>query len=591
MPPLSFLLRLQAMRNPLIRPILLFCIIVITVACYLPGLTGSFIFDDGINIRINPFLKINSLEFPALWQAVSSGSTSPLSRPISMVSFAVNYYFFGMNPYSFKAVNLAIHLVNGMLVFMLTRSLLGLHLRIRGVADDNAASWIGLAVAAIWLLHPFNLTGVLYVVQRMTSLAALFTLAGLVLYLYGRKKLLDGNRHGFFAIGAALFVFTPLAALCKENGALLPLLIFVTEAILLRWSAPDRGSRRMLAAIVGLSTVIPLLLGLLYVLKTPDLILGGYVWRDFSLAERLMTEARVLWFYLHMIVLPNMGEMGLHHDDILISRSLFSPWTTLPAVAGLLLLAAGAFALRDKQPLITFGIALFFIGHLMESTIIPLELAFEHRNYLPMLGILLPLAYYTLNPRLHLPSVRVRRAAFLLLIILFAGLTASRAQQWGDPLMMRTLEVERHPHSARAHTDLAGLYDHLPPSSQKNAVELYNKAIFHYQQAADNSPSNISGLLGIFAVNSERKLPVEEELLERLEQRLATVPFGPPNKNSLIGAVRDIGSGYFTVNAEVVNRLYRAAMSNPRLTGDIRNQVVSEFGNLPPEIRPKMEPH
>ena len=569
-----------------IKPTLLFCILAITVACYLPGLTGHFIFDDGVNIRINPFLKIDSLDFSTLWQASSSGGSSPLSRPLSMASFAVNYYVAGMDAYYFKLVNLGIHLLNGVLVFALARLLLGLHLRIRGAADDNAASWVAIAVAALWLLHPFNLTGVLYVVQRMTSLAALFTLAGLALYLHGRKSLLDGNRSGFFAIGAAIFVFTPLAALCKENGVLLPLLILVTEATLLRWSAPDHESRRILAAIVGLSVAVPLLFGLFYVLKNPDLILGGYAWRDFSLTERLMTEARVLWFYLNMIVLPGMGEMGLHHDDILISRSLFSPWTTLPAIAGLLLLAAGAFALRNRQPLLAFGIAFFFVGHAMESTIIPLELAFEHRNYLPMFGILLPLAYYALNSRLHVSSVRVRRIAFLLLVILFAGLTASRAHQWGDTLQMRTLEVERHPRSVRAHTDLAALYNHLPPTSNEDAIDLYNKALFHYRQAADNAPTSISGLLGMLAVNAQRRLPLDEALLAELEQRLATVPFGPPNKNSLIGAARDIASGYFVVNAETVERLYRAALSNPLLTANHRSQIIAEFGNLPPEIRP-----
>lgn len=578
------------MLSRLLKPAVLLCILALTVACYLPGLTGHFIFDDGLNIGKNPYLKIDSLNFSSLWQAASSGGASPLSRPTSMMSFAVNYYFSGMDAYYFKLVNLGIHLINGLLVFMLARLLLDLHRRIQRTAlDDHANDWIAAAVAAIWLLHPFNLTGVLYVVQRMTSLAALFTLAGLALYLHGRKNLLQGNRSGFVAIGAAIFVVTPLAALCKENGTLLPLLILVTEVTLLRWRTPDKNTRCMLITIVGLSAVVPLLLGLFYFLNNPGLILGGYAWRDFLLIERLMTEARVLWFYLHMILLPSMGEMGLHHDDILISRNLLSPWTTLPAVAGLLLLATGAFMLRNKQPLITFGIAFFLIGHALESTIIPLEIAFEHRNYLPMLGILFPLAYYTLNPQLHLSSVRLRRAAFLMLVILFAGLTASRAQQWGNALQMRMLEVERHPRSVRAHTDLAGLYDHLPPTSQEDAIDLYNKALFHYRQAADNAPSSISGLLGMLVVNAERRLPTDEALLDTLEQRLATVPFGPPNKNSLIGAARCIGSGSCAVDAEIVERLYRAALSNPRLTGSHRDQVILEFANLPPEVRPKAE--
>ncbi len=572
----------------ILNPAVLLCILAVTVACYLPGLTGHFVFDDGVNIVKNPYLRIDNLDFSSLWQAAFSNGAGLLSRPISMMSFAVNYHVSGMDAYYFKLANLGIHLVNGILIFMLARLLLSLHQRVhRTKTDDNAVTWIATAVAALWLLHPFNLTGVLYVVQRMTSLAALFTLAGLVLYLHGRKSLLNGKRSGFVAVAAALFVATPLAVLCKENGALLPLLIFATEATLLRWRTPDQRTRHVLVAIVGLSAVIPVLVGLLYFLNNPALILGGYAWRDFSLTERLMTEARVLWFYLHMIVLPSMAEMGLHHDDILVSRSLFSPWTTLPAIAGLFLLAAGAFVLRNKQPLITFGIAFFLIGHALESTIIPLEIAFEHRNYLPMLGILFPLTCYTLNSQLHLSSVRLRRAAFLLLLILFAGLTASRAQQWGNALQMRMLEVERHPRSVRAHTDLAGLYDHLPPMSPEDATDLYHKAFFHYQQAADNAPSSIAGLLGMLVVNAERRLPVDETLLETLEQRLATVPFGPPNKNSLIGATRCIASGSCTVDAAVVDRLYRAAMTNPRLTGSHKYQVVSEFDKLPLEVRPE----
>lgn len=577
------------MHSPAIKLALLLCIIAATAAFYLPGLTGHFIFDDGANIRLNPYLQMSSLDFSTLWQAASTGGSNALSRPISMVSFAVNYYFFGMDPYYFKAVNLSIHLINGILVFFLARLLIMLHLRIRGEMDDQTASWIGIAVAAIWLLHPFNLTGVLYVVQRMTSLAALFTLAGLALYMYGRKKLLDGNKSGFFAMGAALFVFTPLAALCKESGLLLPALILVCEATLLRWSAPDRSSRRILAAFLGLSVAVPLLFGSYFLSRNPDLILDGYAWRDFSLGERLLTETRVLWFYLHMIVLPNLGEMGLHHDDFLISRGPLSPWTTLPALAGLLLLAGGAFALRNKQPIITFGIAFFFVGHAMESTIIPLELVFEHRNYLPMLGILIPLACYALNPKLHLPSASLRRAAFFLLAILCAGLTAARAQQWGDTLLMRSLEVERHPHSVRAHTDLANLFDNLPPTSQEDAIELYGKARFHFQQAADNGPSSITGLFFILVMNAHRGLPVEEPLLETLEQRLATVPLGPPNMNTLIGAARDIADGHILLDPKIVDRILRAALSNPLLTDTSRNQLISEFGKIPPHIRPKME--
>lgn len=573
-----------------IKPTILLCIFAVTAVCYLPGLAGHFVFDDMVNIGKNSYLQIENLDFPSLWQAADSGSAGMFKRPISTVSFALNYYFSGMDAYYFKLTNLVIHLVNGLLVFLLTNSLLSLYSRTRrdGVQSDTN-SWIALAVAAIWLLHPFNLTGVLYVVQRMTSLAALFTLAGLVLYLQGRKVLLNGSKRGFIAIVVALFVATPLAALCKENGALLPLLIFVMEFILLRWNTPDQRTRRMLIGLVSMSAFIPVLLGVFYVMKNPDLIMGGYILRDFSLTERLMTEARVLWFYLHMIILPNMAEMGLYHDDILISKSLLSPWTTLPAIAGILLLVGGAFALRNKQPLITFGIAFFLIGHALESSIVPLEIAFEHRNYLPMFGILLPLAYYALNAQLHLPGLRLRQVLLLVTIMLFAGIAAFRAQQWGDTFMMRVLEVQRHPHSVRANTDMAALYDHIPPASQKDAIDLYNKAVFYYQQAADVAPANVAGLVGLLAVSAERRLPEDEVLIEALERRLATVPFGPPNKNTLIGLVRCIAERDCAVNSKIITRLYRATLSNPTLTAGNRDQIVSEFGQLPAQIWSRLE--
>jgi len=576
------------MNSSRIKPTIFICLLVIGAACYAPGLSGHFVFDDNANIRLNPYLRIENLDIASLWAAALSGGAGPLGRPISMATFAVNYYFFGMSPYHFKAANLAIHLINGVLAFTFARLLIELYSSIRG-DNDNAPTprSIGIAVASIWLLHPFNLTGVLYIVQRMTSLSALFSLAGLALYLHGRTKLLAGKKFGFFSIFIAIFVVTPLAALSKETGALLPLLIFATEAILLRWKTPDPITTLRLKGLVVLPAAMLAILGAFYFLNNPNRILAGYAWRDFSLTERLLTETRVLWFYLRMTMLPNLAEMGLHHDDFVISKTLLSPWTTLPAIAGLLALAVGALVLRKKHPLITFGIVFFFVAHALESTIIPLEIAFEHRNYLPMIGILVPLAYYTLSPNLHSFSLRLRQTALVFLIVLFSSLTVLRAHEWGDPYLQRVLEVERHPNSVRAHTDIASLYNRFPASSQEEAEQVFNKALHHYRTAADIAPSNLAGFLGILMINAQRGMLVDEHTLQSLESRLATVPFGPPNKNSLIGIARSIGREENVITAQVVERIYRAALSNPRLVGDLRNQVISEFANLPPELRPR----
>lgn len=585
-PPFS----ISSMLSRLFPHFLLFCILAVATACYLPGLTSSFIFDDGVNITKNPLLRIEDPNLSSLWQAALSGNAGPLKRPISMVSFALDYYVAGMDARHFKITNLGIHLVNGVLVFILSRLLLNLYQRLwRPELKGRSVFWIAATLSATWLLHPFNLTGVLYVVQRMTSLSALFTLLGLILYLHGREALLNGNRSGLAAIIASIFIATPLAALSKENGALLPFLILATEVTLLRWRTSDQNTRRILVTIVGLSTAIPALFGIFYIWDHPGLISGGYLIREFTLPERLMTEARVLWFYIHMILLPNMSMMGLHHDDISISQSLFSPLSTLPSILGLLFVAGGAFAFRNKHPLLAFGTAFFLIGHVLESSILPLEIAFEHRNYLPMFGILLPLAYYALTPEFHSSSVRLRRASFAILVTLFAGLTASRAYQWGDPLQMRILEAQRHPLSIRANTDIAALYDHIPVRSPDEAIDFYIKASSYYQQAADISSSNTSGLFGLLVLNAERGMELEATLIEALEQRLATIPFNPPNLNALIGTARCITSGKCTVSAEIVNKLYSAALSNPTLTGAYRDQVRLEFSGLAPRIQHKIE--
>lgn len=563
-----------------------FCILAATIACYLPGLSGSFVFDDGVNIVNNPHLRIDDLSLASLKQAAESSDAGPLGRPISMMSFALDYYASGLDARAFKMTNLGIHLLNGTLVFFLIRLLLKLYQKIRGARlQPHNIDWIAMAVCAIWLLHPLNLTAVLYVVQRMTSLSAMFSIVGLILYLHGRDLLVDGKRFGWMAILLSLFLVTPLAMLSKENGTLLPFFILAAETILFRWQTAFPGSRFLLMLVVGLTTALPLLYGLYYVSLHPDAVTGGYQLRDFSLSERLMTEARVMWFYLHMILLPNMNMLGLHHDDIMISRGVFLPLSTLPAILGILLLVIGIWVFRNKHPIVAFGLAFFLIGHALESSILPLEITFEHRNYLPMLGILLPLAYYAITPGFHESSLRWRRASLLALLVLFAGLTTVRANQWGEPFQMKLLEVQRHPLSVRANIDAATFYDNLPARSNKEAVYFFNKALFYYQRAADILPSGTSGLFGLLVVHAKRGLAIDDNLLRALVLRLSQTPFNPPNVNALIGFARCVNSGECTVSPEVVNMLYSSAMSNPTLVGKYREQVVLEYSRLVPKSR------
>jgi hypothetical protein len=292
-------------------------ILSITFFTYYPGLSGDFEFDDTLNILQNGKIAIDYLDATQLQQALSSGFSGPLKRPISMLSFALNHYATGFDPYFFKLTNVVIHLLNGVGIFLLSCLLLNVYRkRFQSALTQQHIQWISLVISAVWLLHPLNLTAVLYIVQRMTSLATLFTLGGLIFYVWGRLQLCDSNR-GIGQILIGLLVFGPLAALSKENGVLLPLFMFAIELVLFRFETAKRSTRFFLIGFFSLTVALPILGFLIFLLAQPEWLLDGYKIRDFTFTERLMTEARVIWFYVQMIVLPNNSQLGIYHDDIL----------------------------------------------------------------------------------------------------------------------------------------------------------------------------------------------------------------------------------------------------------------------------------
>ena len=564
--------------------------LIATFLVYQRGLSGAFLYDDKPNIVDNAGLAIRVINFDTMKQVVFSGYGGPLLRPISMLSFAVNRYLTGLDPYYFKFTNLLIHMLNGVAVFFLARLLLDFYRRIyRPQLTEESPLWIAIAVSALWLLHPLNLTSVLYVVQRMASLSALFVFCGLVLYLYGRNRLIERKTWSTTIILASVLIFTPLAVLSKENGILLPAFMLVIEATILQWRTPDRRSRRMLLALFALTVLLPALLVVTYVLFNPAAVTGGYAIRDFSLAERLMTEARVLWFYLRMSLLPDISSMGFYHDDISISHNLLTPVSTLPAVAGLLVMLAGALLLRKKLPMLSFGVLFFLVGHSIESSVIALELVHEHRNYLPLFGVLMPAVYYALSPFFGFASLRLRRIAMPAVIALFAALTWLRASQWSDPLGMMQMEVRHHPQSSRANADLAYEYAYLPAATRLQSAENFSNAVHYYTQAASLSDNDTSGFFGILAINSVRGYPTDPKWSNELERRLEYLPSRPDSGNSLVALEKCLVAGRCAISSEMMERLLRAALRNPTLTGPRRTAVLFALSDFLFEIKKQPE--
>ncbi len=340
-----------------------------------------------------------------------------------------------------KATNLAIHLINGAFVYLLVVQLLKL-----GGVSLARAQVAALFTAGVWLVHPLQISTVMYTVQRMTELATLFSLLGMLMYVRGRQST---GRLASAAIVCAFVLCTPLAGLAKETGFLLPFLLAAIEWLLL---SRNQERPKWLLSMFGLCALAPALIALLYLAGDIEKnLLGAYAIRDFSLTERILTEPGILLAYLRMILLPQRLQLGFYHDDVVIVRDLLDTPATLLSLVAVSTLVIAIFALRRRQPLIALGLALFFIGHALESTIFGLELMFEHRNYLPALGIILAMvAMVEQNIDQRLAST-----IGLVMLALFSFVTAGQAHLWGDEARLYSSFVDAHPASKRARATLA----------------------------------------------------------------------------------------------------------------------------------------
>lgn len=416
------------------------------------GLGGGFILDDMHTIVHNDMVHLHVLDGDSLVYAASSFYAGSGSRPLSMLSFALDFYHHGsLDAATFKITNLIIHALTTLMLALLLRRLLTLAqwppLRAAGTA---------LIVALLWALHPLQVSSVLYVVQRMQTLVTLFTLCAMWAYLGLRSAQIAGKPGWPYGLLAALFWLLALAS--KEDGAMLPAYLLALELTVLQFHAHDPARTRALRnTFIGL-TAIGLAVYLLVVVPHYWSV-GNYTTRDFSSTERLLTQARVLVMYLGQSLFPLPSLLPFNYDNYTISPSLFTPATTLPSIALLLGLLALAWRYRKQRPVFALGIFLFFAGHFITSNVVPLELVFEHRNHLPLMGVLLTSADLLLLAWQHWQLRRsMGVAAVSATIIALALATAVRAHAWGEPLRFAQYSVQIAPYSSRAWAALGNYY-------------------------------------------------------------------------------------------------------------------------------------
>lgn len=543
-------------------------------AVYWPGLAGGFVFDDYSSIVNNASLRLFDGSLASLADASLGGLSSPWGRPLSLASFALTYYLTNGDPYYFKLTNLFIHLVNGLLVYVLVKQVWP-HL----TAGKHYARWAALWVAAVWLLHPINLTPVLFVVQRMTSLASFFTLAAICLYLFGRQH--TGWKR-WSAIGISLLLLWPAGMLSKETALVLPLLLLLCEWQVLRSFGGFPKKHRWL--VIG--GCLLLVAGALAV--SWPLIVSTYLIRDFTLIERLMTEARVLWLYVVQIGAPHPDLYALHHDDVVISKGLLAPAHTVFAILGWIFLGAIAITQRLVRPWLTFAILWFLIGHLLESTFLGLEIAYEHRNYIPSIGLIFGIAALVFSS--NAKKSQVPRFAFAAgFLILCGAVTGMRAMQWGDEYIRTQIESNAHPNSARTHSEAARAILDRTLHTGFMSAPAYNTARNHYQRAAMLDPHSKEALVGVLFVDCAVGAKKDEQVLQALLDRLLTARVTLADQGFIQSLSDILANNMLCLSDQDVEALFMAALSNPMASGKIRGMLhalamdyaAANLGSLP----------
>lgn len=440
----------------------------LVVFCYMGALGGPFVFDDEPNIAENRFIRIAELDPSGLYAAAFK---SPLAnRPVANLSFALNYYFTGVNVVGFRIVNLLTHIINGFLLFGLARSTFETP-ALSG--RKEAGSLIAALAALVWMVHPLHTQSVAYIVQRMTSLAVLFYLSSMLCYVRARLLPAGDRRRSAFYIGCGVAGLLALGS--KEIAATLPAFLYLYEWYFFQ-GLQREWLRRSLPALAGVC-LLSAAVALVFIGSRDPLqeILAPYADGSFSAGQRLLTQARVVCFYISLMLWPDPARLNLDHD-FPFSLSLLDPAATLPALLALAGILAGAVVLARREPLISYAILWFFGNLVIESSVIRLETVFEHRTYLPsVMPVLAGTAFLFRVLRRRALAV----AALTAVTLLWSAWTWQRSQVWGDAVALWQDCVRKSPSKARPYNNLGSAL------SESNRLQ---EAATNFQKAIDLRP-------------------------------------------------------------------------------------------------------
>lgn len=458
-------------------------LIAAVIFAYNNSFQSEFVLDDGANFVDIPTSRLTVVSFDSLRNLVVNAPLA--SRVIPNISFGLNYYVNGQDVWGYHLVNLVVHILCALILFSLFAKTLALYEGTRKSSPPLPIAGIAFFAALIWSLHPLQTNVVTYIVQRMTSMAGLLSNASLLAYLHARTFTGAAQKRLLIYL---LSVLSWIAAmLCKETSIMLPVIVLAYEACFFT----DR--RIGLRGLIVPAAVI-CLIGIWFVLlysngNLLDLISRGYGNRDFTMGERLLTQGRVIFFYISLVLLPLPSRLNLNHD-VVVSRSLLDPLQTLPSLAGIGLLVWLVYFFYRKHRLVSFAIFWFLVNLVVESTVIPLEMAFEHRLYVPSAMFILAGVYYSFRFVSVNSGQLVRFGWVAVALLLFWGtwernkVWATNVSLWEDIAAKSPGLIRGYEGLCKAYSD-AQLYQQAYDTGSRAAARgLGSEFLFNYQGVA-----------------------------------------------------------------------------------------------------------
>lgn len=462
---------------------------IILLLSYSNSFNCSWHFDDYINITENPNIQIKHFTPDNIKKiSLSILGTGKIYRPVAYLSYALNYYLDGLNVFGYHLLNFFIHFLSSIFVFLFIYNTLKLPLLKERYEKHSYA--IALLSTIFWAVNPVHVTAVTYIVQRMASMAGLFFIMSMYFYL---KFRISSSSFLKYAHLLACFASAILSIGTKENSVMLPACIYLYDWFLIQGLTADNIRKNIKIAVLP----VLILIAVIAFFSDFSYVIGGYEIRPFTMKERLLTEPRVILFYISLLFYPLTSRLTLVHD-IQISKSLTDPWTTLAAIITILLIVSIALMKARKWPLLSFCVLFFFLNHLIEGSFLSLELIFEHRNYIPSMLLFVPVSVGLVTALEYFSKRKLilyLLAMSIIIVIIVQSVAVSiRNNIMHDEISFWSDNVKKSPrlHHPRQCLGVALLISGRLPE----AFEELNKALNSYESGNINKKSLTYGAIG-----------------------------------------------------------------------------------------------